>query len=149
MARYKRPDTTPIDLNLAPMVDVMMCLLIFFMLATKMVEREHTAVDLPSAARAREPDPTEMGRRVVINVLSGGAENEDAVYRVGDHSVSLADLEKRLAAERARNPEVRCLIRADKELPYSTIESVMLICARAGVSRLLFGAVQDVGGGDA
>ena len=68
--------TTRLSLNLAPMVDVMMCLLIFFMLAAKMVEQENSRIDLPMARAAKDAEKQALGNRLVINIrnaaLHGG-----------------------------------------------------------------------------
>ncbi len=102
------PKTTAIGLNLAPMVDVMMCLLIFFMLATKMVEQENSKIDLPIARAAKEVDKQALGNRLVINIrdaiLHGG---EGAEYIVQENVLSLAEVQDLLAIEQERDPEVK------------------------------------------
>jgi len=143
-------------LNLAPMVDVMMCLIIFFMLASKMVERENSVVALPSAAAAREADRRALGRRVVVNVLADAAAAapadagrgpagapEFARYVLDERPVTLPDIAGRLAAEHARDPGVRCVIRGDRDLPYHAVEAVLAACAGAGVENVVFAALTD------
>jgi biopolymer transport protein ExbD len=46
---FKPPEPANLDLNLAPMVDVMMCLIIFFLLASKLVQAENYELELPWA----------------------------------------------------------------------------------------------------
>lgn len=141
------------SLNLAPMVDVMMCLIIFFMLASKMVERENSPVLLPAASTAQEADKRELGRRVVVNVMvdssaaspsaepASGYAPTTARYAIEQQTVSLADVARRLTAEHQRDPAVRCVIRGDRELPYHTVEAVLLACAQAGIENVVFGAL--------
>ncbi len=87
------PATTRLGLNLAPMVDVMMCLLIFFMLATKMVEQENSRIDLPVAQAAKDAEKHTLGNRLVVNIreaaLHGG---QGAVYLIRENVVPFAEV---------------------------------------------------------
>jgi biopolymer transport protein ExbD len=143
------PQTTVIGLNLAPMVDVMMCLLIFFMLATKMVEQENSKIDLPLARAAKEIDKQELGNRLVINVrdaaLRGG---QGADYIVRENTISLTDLRSLLTLEQECDPEVNCVIRADRGVPYRYVEAVMVLCGQARLRNITFGALQGEGGSE-
>jgi biopolymer transport protein ExbD len=134
----KPPPITPLTLNLAPMVDVMMCLLIFFMLATKMVEREHTLIDLPTATAAREPERTEAGRFVVNIRREGGR----PVYMLRDETQPLDALLAQLSSAARLDPRMTCLIRADKAAAYADVEAVLAGCSRVGVRSVQFGALQ-------
>ncbi len=137
------PPTTQFALNLAPMVDVMMCLLIFFMLATKMVEQENSRIDLPVAAAAKEVEKQALGNRLVINVrdatLRGGG---SADYLIRESAVTLQQVKDRLELERERDPEVNCVIRADRTVAYQHVEALMATCASADVRNITFGALK-------
>ncbi len=65
---FRPPKPVAMTLNLAPMVDVMMCLIIFFLLASKLVDAQHRPLNLPYAQAALEVKRSELGPRVVINV---------------------------------------------------------------------------------
>jgi hypothetical protein len=96
------PKETTISLNLAPMVDVMMCLLIFFMLATKMVEQENSKIDLPLARAAKEVEKKELGNRFVINVRDAALRGGEGVdYLVREDVRTLAEV-RRLPGSRRR-----------------------------------------------
>ena len=142
------PRTTPIALNLAPMVDVTMCLLVFFMVATRMVERENSLIDLPVARAAKDAEKQELGTRFVVNVrdlgVSGGP---GAAYVVQEKTVSLSEVLARLRAEHRLDPEVNCVIRADRTLPYKFVEAIMIGCAREQIRKITFSAVQREGMG--
>jgi biopolymer transport protein ExbD len=142
------PATTRLSLNLAPMVDVMMCLLIFFMLATKMVERENSHIDLPVARAAKDAEKQELGNRFVINIRSAQPqEGEGPIYLVREEPVTLAEVAERLAAERENDPNVNCVIRAERDLAYRDVQAVMAACARARITKITFGAVRTEGRG--
>jgi len=144
MPRLRPPEATPLGLNLAPMVDVVMCLIIFFMLASKLVERENSPIDLPVASMARQAEKRDLGRRVVINVVAElAAGTEKPHYVVGQQTLDLEEVARRLAAEQRRDPLVKCVIRGDRDLPYHAIETVLLACARAGISNVIFAAARE------
>lgn len=134
------PQPTALTLNLAPMVDVMMCLLIFFMLATKMVERENVRIDLPAAATAQDAASTEFGNRVVIGIVAD--EQGEPAYQYRGEPASLDDVARRLKAAGSIDPELNCVIRADRALEYRHIEVVMRACAEANIRRITFAAAQ-------
>src|SRR5262245_7876582 len=82
------PTAAVFDLNLAPMVDVMMCLLIFFMLATRMVEQENSRIDLPAARAAQDQEIDDAGSRFVINITQSDRQTEP-VYLIREEPRTL------------------------------------------------------------
>lgn len=134
-------------MNLAPMVDVTMCLLIFFMVATRMVEQENSQIDLPIAPTAEDAEKQELGNRFVVNVRSDGTPGVDHVaYLVQETEIPLSEVFTRLRAERQRDADVNCVIRADRGLPYKYVQAVMACCARADVRKVTFSAIPREGG---
>lgn len=139
-------------LNLAPMVDVMMCLIIFFLLAAKMVAAEHYPVALPWAVAAKTVEPGDLGTRVTITVRPAGAGEaaETAEYVVADWDgqqivervLRPEDVEALLAARAARaahdSQKLRCVIRADERVRYEHVEVVLRGCGLAPISDIVF-----------
>jgi len=76
------------------MVDVTMCLLVFFILATRLVERETSAkIDLPVARSALEVDKQDLGSRFVINIQDGEMSGVDGpIYIVDEKQLSLDEV---------------------------------------------------------
>jgi biopolymer transport protein ExbD len=156
-------------LNLAPMVDVMMCLIIFFLLASRLVDESHRPVALPTAEAARETDAEQAGSRVVLNIrpasreagtagAAGGAgiSTAEAEYVVADFDGSHI-VERRLAVEELptylqahagraadRAEELRCVIRADKAVTYASVEAALRAAGLAKISKVSFGAVAGI-----
>ncbi|MFQ5429591.1 MAG: ExbD/TolR family protein [Phycisphaerae bacterium] len=142
------PRTTSVRLNLAPMVDVTMCLLIFFMVTTKMVERENSAIDLPVARSAKNAEKQELGKRFVVNIRDADpVHNTGAAYVVQEKPLPLSEVFARLKAARRLDVDLNCVIRAQKNLPYKYVQAVMVACARADVRKVTFSAVQREGSG--
>lgn len=137
-------------LNLAPMVDVMMCLIIFFLLAAKMVAAEHYPVALPWAVAAKTVEPGDLGTRVTITVRPAGDAGKSAEYVVADWDgqqivervLHPDDVEALLAARAARaareNQKLRCVIRADEGVRYEHVEVVLRGCGLARISDIVF-----------
>jgi len=139
------PRITPIAINLAPMVDVMMCMLIFFMLATKMVERENSTIDLPLALAAKEIDKSSLGNRFVVNVRQA---NSGVEYVVGSDLVSIEVVRQRLHAAVVAAPagEINCIIRGERNVAYRHVEELLKICRDEKVRNVTFSALQGEGG---
>lgn len=140
------PRITQIAINLAPMVDVMMCMLIFFMLATKMVERENSTIDLPMALAAKEIDKSSLGNRFVVNVRqspAGGVE-----YVVDENLVSANEVSTRLrrAVGAAEGNEINFIIRGARNVAYRHVEELLKICRDEKVRNVTFSALQGEGG---
>lgn len=143
------PKPVPMTLNLAPMVDVMMCLIIFFLLAAKMVAAEHYPVALPWAVAAKAVEPSDLGTRVTITVRPVG-EGEIAEYVVADWDgqqiveriLAPQDVESLLTARAARsareNQKLRCVIRADERVRYQHVEVVLRGCGLAQIGDVVF-----------
>lgn len=141
----KPPPATKLTLNLAPMVDVMMCLLIFFMLATKMVEQEHARIDLPVAKDAKEVKRDADSGRFVVNIRRGS--DAKATYMLREEPVSLEKLVDRLTQAAKIDPRLACLVRADRSIAYRDVEAVLAGCTRAGIHDIKLGAYRSEGGG--
>jgi biopolymer transport protein ExbD len=150
-------------LNLAPMVDVMMCLIIFFLLAAKLVSAEQYPVALPWAQAADEVKAGELGARATINVRRAAGRDDVAEYVVVDwdgrqivERVLSRDeietfLQRRRQAARDARDVLRCVIRADRDVQYQHVEVVLRAAALAGIERITFSvnAGSDPEGGDA
>jgi len=122
--------------NLAPMIDVILVLTIFFMCATKFSGDERKLdLDLPQAGRAAaaaESPPT------VIEVDADGA------LRLAGEPVAVGDVAARLAAVTARRPEAGVLIRGARAVPHGRMTEVYEACRAAGVRQLAI-AVRSAG----
>lgn len=148
---FRPPRPVSIILNLAPMVDVMMCLIIFFLLASKIVDAEHRPVDLPYAVAARTIDRAELGAHLVINVRRNAQTGAAEYVVVGWDGKNLTEklltvddlqpyMEAKLAGSDARPEDFRCVVRADRELGYRDIELVLRACGLAKIGHIVFSA---------
>ena len=149
---FRPPRPVGMTLNLAPMVDVMMCLIIFFLLASKLVDAQHRPLDLPYARAALEVERSELGARVVINVRPSADDPVLAEYVVeawDGRAITERTLEPDEIAPylqshanraRQRNSDLRCVIRADREVAYGHVEVVLRGCGLAKIAKVIFSA---------
>ena len=111
------------EINVIPLVDVMLVLLIIFMIAAPMLQ-QGIDVDLPEA---RGGDLSQEERVTVVIKRDG------AIY-MNDNPVSMAELTKRLSAISNLNPNV--FLMADRDVPYGLVAQVMGEMKGAGIEKL-------------
>ncbi len=151
MSLPRPPRSAGLTLNLAPMVDVMMCLIIFFLLASRLVSAQHRPLALPYAIAATDVPRNELGRREVVNVRAGadGAGAEYLVFvwdgrQIAERTLAPAELERHLqreAAQAARAGQtLRCVIRADRDVAYAHVEAVLRACGLARIQYVVLSA---------
>lgn len=115
------------SINLTPMLDVVFNLLVFFLVATKFAELDHTIeVDVPKVSSAG-PLTAAPARRV-LSVSRDGATALDG--RV----MPLNDLTRELAAARSEYPELAVLVKGDGEGRFQTVADALSACTQAGIA---------------
>ena len=116
------------DINVTPMVDVMLVLLIIFMVTAPMLNTG-VDIDLPQAEAAPIPDDPE-GKLILAMDKTGGV-------RLGDVPVKWEELEVKLSTNAKVKADGELYVDADKSLPYGTVIQLMAIAKKAGVTKLL------------
>jgi TolR protein len=111
------------EINVIPLVDVMLVLLIIFMVTAPML-KVGLDVDLPQAKGKQLP--TEERLTVVINKKGDIFLNEKRV--------SLEELHRRLKAISKRNPNL--FLKADRRVPYGKVAKVMAEIKDAGIEKV-------------
>jgi biopolymer transport protein ExbD len=113
-----RPATTTAlraEINVTPLVDVCLVLLIIFMVVTPMLHQE--VVALPETAR-----PERLPERSRQLTLTARA---DGVVRIGSGAVREGDLAAALAAIHAATPDREIVLKADRRLPYREVRRIL------------------------
>ncbi|MBS0262006.1 MAG: biopolymer transporter ExbD [Planctomycetes bacterium] len=122
-------------LNMTPLVDVILNLLIFFMLGTSFAKDERQFdVELPSVSHA-EP-LTNPPDEIVINVYADGH------VVVNQKALSAPELEALLSDARQRYAEQAVLIRGDGKGNYQSIMDVLSVCQQAGLHNYSLATLQ-------
>ncbi|GKS76699.1 biopolymer transporter ExbD [Acidovorax sp. SUPP950] len=116
------------EINMTPLVDVMLVLLIIFII-TVPVMKHAVPVDLPRASNQREDVKPETIRLSVT---------ADGKYHWNELTISDDELEPRLKAEAVKDPQPDLHIRGDKEVRYERVAQAMSAAQRAGVRKIGF-----------
>ena len=126
--------TTMSEINVTPMVDVMLVLLIIFMVTAPLIQ-QGVKVNLPDA---RATPVEAKDKKLVLTV-----DVQKRVF-IGDVEVALADLEEKLKTNAKAQADKEVYLHADRELPYGVVVEVMAAAQRAGIDNL--GMVTDPSG---
>ena len=129
------------DLNLIPLIDVLIVLLIFLVLTTTFNREKLLDINLPSISKTPTANRAEkIDQKITINL---SAQND---YRVEDHPFSienpreLIDLLKN-AANGKNSPHVS--IRADKATPYDTVLRILNVLNQEGYRKISFHGIES------
>ncbi len=129
MALLRPNDYTPMsEINVTPMVDVMLVLLVIFMV---------TAPFLLQAVPVNLPKTAPVAKLIPVNKLELIIDADGNVY-VDQDQVAGGDLETRLAARLKAEPELAVQLKADYRVAYGRIAEVMAAVNRAGIVRMSF-----------
>ena len=132
------------EFQVAPMVDVLLVLMLFFMsiTSTELLKKEKN-LNLAEAKNAKPQDKNGKPKinEVVINVIWHDG-NSTAGYSMDGVDYPSANALQDILASRVRaNPMVYVLIRADKDVEYSNISDLMTTCAAAGIGSVTFAVI--------
>ena len=116
------------EINMTPLVDVMLVLLIIF-INTVPVMKHSVNVDLPRATN--QPEDTKPAT-VQLGITADGK------YSWNGQDISDEQLETNLQAEAVKEPQPDLHIRGDKEVRYERVAQAMAAAQRAGVKKIGF-----------
>ena len=114
------------DINVTPLVDVMLVLLIIFMVTAPLIV-QGVKVQLP---QARAQPIQDEKPKLVLSI------DQDQHVFIGDTQVPMDQLEEKLATNARVKKDHELYLHADKRLPYGVVVQVMAIARRAGVENL-------------
>jgi biopolymer transport protein ExbD len=119
-------DEAPV-INMTPMVDVILCLLVFFMAATRLYDWDESefVVSVPEVAEAR---PASAAPDDLILVIS-----KRGVVSIEDSTYNLDQLVGRLREARSGYLNQGVVIRGDASLAYQDLADVLSACDEAGI----------------
>jgi biopolymer transport protein ExbD len=126
LASRNQVDEPPV-INMTPMVDVILCLLVFFMAATRLYDWDDSEflVSVPEVAEAAPA--TAAPDDLVLTVVKRG------VVSVDGFTYNLEQLVSLLSAAKARYPNQGVVIRGDALLAYQDLADVLSACDEAGI----------------
>ena len=122
------------QINVTPMVDIMLVLLVIFMVTAPLLS-VGVPLDLPKSKAAAITHP----KKPVIVSLN----REDEVF-IGDDKVARSDLEARLAGLAAEDPSRIVYVRGDRTVTYAALMDILGLVNRAGFGKVSLVAQADL-----
>jgi biopolymer transport protein ExbD len=113
------------DINVTPLVDITLVLLIIFMVTTTYIVNPTIKVELPKAATGSEQART---------TLSLTLTKEGVLYLNGERSDDAGVL-RSIATDLPKNPDLQAIIAADKIVPHGSVVHLIDLVKRAGVRK--------------
>ena len=125
----RSPASQPMsDINMTPLIDVMLVLLVIFMIAAPLMTSS-LKMELPKVAAARSNDG---GAALALGVTPDGK------FHVGDAVVTHDDLVRTLRQTASRQPQPDVLVRADASVPYGRVAELIGLIQDAGLTHVGF-----------
>jgi biopolymer transport protein ExbD len=122
-------DTPPMsEINVTPMVDVMLVLLIIFMITAPLITHK-IAIDLPQAAATKNPDKPDI---VTLSI------DADGKMYWNDQPVTEDEWKVRVRSSALKNPQPELHLRAEKTTQYQKLAEVMADAQGAGMAKIGF-----------
>ena len=131
--QFRRTSSSPVVINIAPLVDVVFLLVIFFAVSTTFRDTAGLELTLPTSSSSAESSPQE---------ITVGLSSDGRLFLEGEQipeSGLAADLRERLAAMDRK----LVLLRADEETPHGTVVRIMDLAREAGATGLTIAARRD------
>ncbi|HXU83608.1 MAG TPA: biopolymer transporter ExbD [Polyangia bacterium] len=113
------------DINVTPLVDIVLVLLIIFMVTTTYIVNPSIKVDLPKAATGSDQVKTTLGLTLT---------KDGSLYLNGDKTDD-GGLQRYIATELPKNPDLQAVIAADKVVPHGSVVHVIDLVKRAGIRK--------------
>jgi biopolymer transport protein ExbD len=116
------------EINITPLVDVMLVLLVIFIITAPLIVPQSMKVTLPQTEAVAQLDEAKNAQ---LTVLADG----QLIFE--DQATSLEALGQTLR-ERAQNPQFQLQVQADEKVPYGVVAKVMAVAQSNGANKLSF-----------
>lgn len=125
MAKLGDSDADISEINVVPLVDIILVVLIIFMVTAPMFIKPTINVNLPKAASGDQTTPSKLN----LALTADGKINMNGAF------VDEAAVQKTAAEEVAKNPEVQAIISADKDVPHGKVVALLDLVKGVGVKK--------------
>lgn len=124
-AKHNSEEESIAEINVVPLVDIILVVLIIFMVTAPMFIKPTINVNLPKAASGDQTAPSKLN----IALTADGKINLNGVF------VNEEEVKNKATEELAKNPEVQAIISADKDVPHGQVVGLLDIVKTAGVKK--------------
>jgi len=116
-------------LNLTPMIDIVLLLIIFFMVGTRFSDAERQfEIELPTVSNALPL--SDLPDEIVVSIAQSGE-----MY-LGEKPITIEDLEVQLKQAKERYADQSVIVRGDAAGEYQNVMDVLAVCHRVGITNL-------------
>jgi biopolymer transport protein ExbD len=122
------------EINMIPLIDIALILLIIFMVLTPALVQSQLSVKLPKASQG---EPANSSHAIEVSIAKDGR------IAVNGRSVAAGDLERELTLLLARSADKTVLVQADKGVPIQSVVDVLDVGKKLGVGRLGIGVLPN------
>src|SRR5690348_4371841 len=125
-----------VDINVTPLVDITLVLLIIFMVTASLIVNPGIKVDLPKAASGTETTKSTLAltlNKEGVLFLNGERSSDEGVVRF-------------IGSELPKNPELQAIIAADKVVPHGDVIHVIDLVKRSGVHKFAISTDREPAG---
>ena len=153
MRKHRMPEMKEGCVNVTPLIDIVMCLIIFFMLVAKIgvTTGADSTIQPPETILGTKIE--DIGNALTLNVRGGPRLEEPIVTALtekGEHepreikiveqrgTVQDRPLERVLTAFQRNNANAKVIILGEKDLQYHLLEQVLISCANAKITNVNF-----------
>jgi biopolymer transport protein ExbD len=128
MTTQKNEDSLMAELNVTPLVDVMLVLLVIFIVTAPLIVPQSIKINLPKTQAVAQQD---QAKNVQLIVLASGQMTFQG-NAINDQQLA-AELK-----QQSSTPQFQLQISADKAVPYGRVAEIMAIAQSSGVSKMSF-----------
>lgn len=132
MGSNKNDDGVISDINITPMVDVILVLLVIFMVTANFLKKESININLPKVAKADAN----------IKESTQIALTKDGKFFIEGKSITEEDLVTSMSREAKLRPNMRVTLAADENISYGSVSKLMGVLRRCGVTKIALSVKQ-------
>jgi biopolymer transport protein ExbD len=114
-----------VGINMTPMVDIMLVLLVIMMVSANFIVSQTMNVDLPKAASGERSPPA----LAVVSIEPNGS------YGFNDAPVTEAELQEKLTAIHTENPDINVIVSGDKHAEHGAVVHVLDLAKTIGITK--------------
>ena len=149
MRKHAMPEMKEGGVNVTPLIDVVMCLIIFYMLVAKIGVNTGADPSIAIPVTQMGNELKDLGNTLVLNVrevadvpfvtaLVDTSTRAPQELKIVDPTTNTRPLREVLKRLRAGNPEFKVIIRGDRDMSYKSLEPVLIACMEANVKDVNF-----------
>ncbi len=121
------------DINMIPLIDVALILLIIFMVITPFLVQSELKVSLPESSSAARKDE---GKTITVQILRNGK------VLIGGKKISFSRLEKELVLRMSRSYSKNVIVQADRRVNIQKVVTALDIAKKLGAKKVGIGVIQ-------